>query len=280
MNEVKTTSYKYGNEYQNKQVQKYKNRDENHWKYRVKIFNKLLEEQVLPIFSDKDKQDITVVDIGCSIGTFALEAARRGYDATGIDFDKQAIGIAKKLAVEENVGVEFICGDISAEINFNKKIDIAVCFDIFEHLHDDEIGAFLQAIKNRLSEKGVILYHTFPTQFDYIFFENKLLFIPLIPFSILGKIFFEKFVKIYASKIDVILILFKGKNDKELIKTKAHCNPTTKTRLSEVLERAGFQNRFIEVSQLYDFWKIRQKIFKRYVVSYRNLYGVAHPHKK
>lgn len=130
MTKIKITSYEYGSEYQNTQVQKYLNRANNHWKYRFDIYHKLLDEYVLPAFKAKDKSEITVVDIGCSIGTFALEAARDGYNSIGIDFDSEAIDIAKNLAIEENVNAQFICGDISNDTHFNEKIDIAVCFDI------------------------------------------------------------------------------------------------------------------------------------------------------
>lgn len=279
MNKIKTTSYQYGSDYQNKQVEKYKNRANNHWKYRVKIFNELLKEHVLPIFNYREKSELTVVDIGCSIGTFALEAAKNGYKSIGVDFDDDAIHIAKQLAKEENLNAKFICGDISQDINFNEKIDIAVCFDIFEHLHDDELGAFLQSVKNKLSKKGVLLYHTFPTQYDYLFFQNKIISIPLMPFSIFGEKAFTKITKMYASIIDFFLILLKGKTYKEFIKHRGHCNPMTKERLSDILKRAGYENKLIEVSQLYKFKATIQKIFKKHPISYRNLYGVAYPKK-
>ena len=161
-------------------------------------------------------------------------------------------------------------------MNFNKKIDIAVCFDIFEHLHDDELGAFLHIIKTKLSENGVLLYHTFPTQYDYLFFKKKIVSFPLIPFSIFGKRFFERIVRMYAANIDFFLSMIKGKTYKEHIKKKSHCNPTTKERLSDILKRAGYENKLIEVGQLYNFKKRTQNIFKKHPISYRNLYGVAY----
>jgi len=279
-NKIKSTSYEYGVGYQNKQIQKYKERANNHWKYRLDVFHKLLNNNVLPGFEDCNKSEIVVVDIGCSIGTFALEAAKNGYNSTGIDFDNEAIKIAKKLAKEENVNVNFICGDISQNIDFNDKIDIAVCFDIFEHLHDDELGAFLLSIKKRLSRRGILLYHTFPTQYDYIFFKNKLVLMPLVLFVIFGKNFFNKVVLMYAATIDFFLILFKGKPYKELIKNKSHCNPTTKKRLSDILKRAGFENKLMEEAQLYKFAPTVQRLFKKHSISYRNLYGVAYQKDK
>jgi 2-polyprenyl-3-methyl-5-hydroxy-6-metoxy-1,4-benzoquinol methylase len=275
MTKIKTTSYEYGSDYQNKQVSKYKNRANNHWQERINIFYKLLDEFALPLFENRKKSEITVVDIGCSIGTFALEAGRNGYNSIGIDFDKEAIEIAEKLAIEENVQAQFICGDVSSDIDFKKEIDIAVCFDIFEHLHDDELGILLQAIKKRLSKNGVLLYHTFPTKYDYIFFGRSIIHIPLIPFSLFGVKTFTKITKMYALIIDFFLLLFKNKTYRESIKTSPHCNLLSKENLSEILNRTGFENKSIEVSQLYNLRKKAQNRFRKQPISYRNLYGVA-----
>ncbi len=235
MNSIKNSSYAYGSDYQNQQIEKYKNRYTNHWKYRIQIFDFLLNK----IKTGKSLKNTLIVDIGTSIGTFALEAAQRGYTAIGIDFVIEAIKTAKQLAKEENVNAEFICADVSQIINLNNKIDIAVCFDIFEHLHDDELGALLLSLKNKLSNTGKILFHTFPNQYDYIFFEKTILMIPLIPWSIFPAAFFNRIVKMYASLINLGLILIKGRTYKEIIKTKSHCNPIKKERLNDIFIRAG-----------------------------------------
>jgi 2-polyprenyl-3-methyl-5-hydroxy-6-metoxy-1,4-benzoquinol methylase len=275
MDKTITQAYIYGNVYQNQQVKKYMNRHNNHWQFRIAIFDKLLNNKVMPLFKDKEAKELLVADIGCSIGTFALEAARRGFNAAGIDFDKEAIEIARKLAQDENVNAAFYCGDICKESDFPEKIDIAICFDIFEHLHDDQLGALLLALHGKLSKNGVILFHTFPTQYDYIFFESNFAYIPLIPFIFTGKKLFARVLSIYTKMIDSVLIIFKGSDYKEFIKNKAHCNPTSQDRLSEILIRAGFTIHFIESAQLYPFKKRIQKIFKNQPVTFRNLYGVA-----
>jgi 2-polyprenyl-3-methyl-5-hydroxy-6-metoxy-1,4-benzoquinol methylase len=274
MNTIKNTSYSYGTEYQSAQVQKYKNRENNHWKHRVSLFNKLIKQVTESRFKNTPKSEILIADIGCSIGTFALEASKQGYNSVGIDFDKTAIDIAEQLAEEENLNTRFICSDVAESLE-TEKIDIAVCFDIFEHLHDDEMGALLNTLKMKLSDNGAIIYHTYPTQYDYIFYQNRFAFLPLVPFSVFGKSFFEKTVKIHASITDIFLLLFKGVTYKEHIKKASHCNPTTKQRLTDVIARNGFENEYIEVSQLYDFKKRIQKIFRKQPVSYRNIYGIA-----
>ena len=113
MVEPKSTSYQYGRDCQMRLLEKYKNRNDNHWKIRIELANRLVEQYVFPQLEAKPKSDTVVVDIGCSIGTFAIEFAKRGYKSYGIDFDPAAIEIATHLAADEGVSPEFVCGDVS-----------------------------------------------------------------------------------------------------------------------------------------------------------------------
>jgi len=248
---IKSTSYEYGNEYQINQANKYRNRNNNHWKLRIELAEGLVDKFVLPRFGCAQK-DLNVVDVGCSIGTFAIEFAKKGYFSYGIDFDRSALEIAHQLAIEENVSPEFICGDVSDWNNTGHSIDVAICFDIFEHLHDDELGALLASIKKQLSEKGALVFHTYPTQYDYIFFTRYRYM--LIPFSrLLSSKIFDVIVKVYSLVIDIGLQLKKGATYREHIKSRSHCNPTTIDRLTDILKRAGYEIEFIESSNIYDF---------------------------
>jgi 2-polyprenyl-3-methyl-5-hydroxy-6-metoxy-1,4-benzoquinol methylase len=276
MSNIKSTSFEYGQNYQLNQAEKYRNRIHNHWKFRVELAKNLVEKYALPLF-ENNHEKLTVVDIGCSIGTFAIEFAKSGYHSYGIDFDNSALEIARSLAEEENVSPEFICGDVSDwKANF-PAIDIAICFDIFEHLHDDELGSLLSSLKKQLSTQGSLVFHTFPTQYDYLFFEGFRYF-PLALFAhIVPANLFNRIVKIYSLLVDIILIFAKGMTYQERIKNNSHCNPTTVQRITEILERAGYKIVYMKSSNLYNFKNGIQKWFSRQPISYRNIYGVAIP---
>ncbi|MBN2093417.1 class I SAM-dependent methyltransferase [candidate division KSB1 bacterium] len=277
MNSPKSTSFEYGSEYQAGQAEKFRNRKNNHWKHRIALANRLVENYVLPKFTEEEKSEVVVVDVGCSIGTFAIEFAMKGYKAYGVDFDASALVIARQLAKEENVSPVFVRGDVSNwSVDF-PKIDIALCFDIFEHLHDDELGAFLVAIKRQLSDKGSLVFHTFPAQFDYILFSKPYLRFPVKWFRYFSTTSFNKIVRIYAKFIDILFLLKKGITYQESIKKKGHCNPTTVDRLTDILQRSGYEIKLIEAANLYDFKDSIQKYFAKQPVSYRNIYGVAVP---
>lgn len=263
----------YGEKYQKDQVEKHRNRHHNYWKARVGLLNSLIETYYLRRVKKKDKKNIIAVDIGCSIGTMAIELAKSGYKSYGIDFDSEALKIARQLSEEENVSVEFINEDVS---NWNRNfppIDVAVCFDIFEHLHDDEVGSLLQSVKKQLSPNGIIIFHTFPTEYDHIFFDRSYLRLPLIPFKYLSEKIFDRIVRAYAAFIDILLLLIVGYTYKERLEHIKHCNPTSKQRLRKIFERSGYEILCLQSSNLYPLKKNIQKQFSRQDIAHRNLYG-------
>lgn len=273
----KTTSYEYGVKYQSEQAEKYRNRKNNHWKYRIELAHDLVENYVLHRHQGKANKDITIVDVGCSIGTFAIEFAKLGFNTYGIDFDSSALEIAKQLSREEKVDPQFVCGDIASwDVDF-PPIDIAICFDIFEHLHDDELGSLLVSIRKQLSEKGAIVFHTYPTQYDYIFFKKSYLGYPLILMKNISQSNFERIVKSYAYVIDALLLLCKGMTYKDMLTSSGDCNPMNRDRLTNILKRAGYESVLIEACNLYDKKQSLQRRFRRQPITFRNLYGVAEP---
>jgi len=277
---VKETSYEYGEAYQRMQVEKYRDRKNNHWKHRIDLAHRLVDQYVLSRFSNRALKDIVVTDVGTSIGTFAIEFAKRGFRTYGIDFDARALKIAEGLASEDNVSPTFMQADVADWPRDLPPIDVAICFDIFEHLHDDELGAFLVAIRKNLSADGCLVFHTFPTQYDYLLFGRAMLRLPLYPFARLPTRWFDRIVRAYAALFDIYLLLARGVDYKDTIKTWSHCNPTTKVRLNEILLRSGYEIICLETEQLYDYSPELIRRFRHQPISHRNMYGVAAPKRR
>ncbi len=275
----KESSAEYGLEYQRGQAAKYRGRATNHWKTRVELAMRLAEEWSIPRLGGRAARDpgsVRVLDVGCSIGTFAIEFARRGFTATGIDLDADALVIARELAAEEGVRAEFLQEDVSAWTGAHGSVDIVVAFDLFEHLHDDELGALLRAIRGALSPEGTLIYHTFPTEFDYIFFsKNRPLWEPLLALAHLPAEEFERRARAYAARLDAEYLESGGVPHREWIEMHQHCNPLTKRRLEGMLRRAGLRSLAIETAQLYPFGLERQAQFAGQPIVDRNLFGAA-----
>ena len=275
----KVTSFAYGRQMQECQLEKYRNRHSNHWQMRLGLADDLIARYVTPRLGGRPPAETVVVDVGCSIGTFAIEYSKQGYRSYGIDFDPVAIEMARDLCREEDASAEFVCGDVANWKCDFPPIDVAICFDIFEHLHDDELGSFLTAIRNQLSDVGSLVFHTFPTQYDFLFFGGGVRALPLLPFRRLPSRVFDRLVKAYVALVDIGLLATCGETYKEQIKLVGHCNPTTKERLTDILVRANYEILTIDTSQVYSFSPKRQKQFASQPVSHRNLYGVAIPRR-
>ena len=152
----------YGRSYQLGQLAKYRDAGSNHWRHRIRLARDLAEEYALPRLA-KPPEELTMLDVGCSIGTFALEFAALGYKACGVDSDAEALEIAERLGTERGLDVEWVLADVKDLGIESGRSDVIVCFDVFEHLHDDELGALLWHLRRRLSPRGSLLFHTYPT---------------------------------------------------------------------------------------------------------------------
>jgi 2-polyprenyl-3-methyl-5-hydroxy-6-metoxy-1,4-benzoquinol methylase len=276
-------SYQYGTEYQHNQAEKYRNRYKNHWFKRIELAKLLFHKYFTEHLNKTPLKDSVIVDVGCSIGTFAIEFAKMGFDTYGIDFDESAIKLAREISINENVSSKFLVGDVSEwgnMANICKKIDVAICFDIFEHLHDDQIGSLLTGIKKELSQEGAIIFHTFPTEYNYLFYGPKAIRLPLELLRRLPKTLFEKTTYIYASVMDIAYLLKKGKKYRDTMQYESHCNLLTKERMKHIFLRAGFKILHIETSNVYTEYIDKsindlQAKFDHQPISHRNLYGIA-----
>jgi 2-polyprenyl-3-methyl-5-hydroxy-6-metoxy-1,4-benzoquinol methylase len=280
----KETSYEYGKQYQEAMLQFYYQSkvasDSNTEYFRVALAHDLVNNYALPRLNRPSPQEITVVDLGCSVGLFAIDFSKQGYNSIGIDFDPAALEIAAELNRKEGANARFLNSDL-ADLDLNTPIDIALCFDLFEHLHDDEIGAMLYALKRKLSENGCLVFHTLPMEYDYLFWKQSK---GLIEFPVFLRMFkrlrpsrYTRLVQIYALWLDMVNLLQGRSTHKMSIKRSMHCNPLTKERLEDILVRMGYEVIFIETGFLGEVQldPRDREFFHKQTVTHRSLRGVA-----
>ncbi len=282
----KMTSFEYGRAHQGTMLSYYRKSkivSESNTEYlRVVLARDLVDKYALPRLYPRLPGEITLVDVGCSVGLLAIEFAKMGYNSFGVDFDPAALEIAAKLNSEEGTNARFLQMDVS-DWNLDIPIDIAICFDIFEHLHDDELGALLYGLKKKLSRRGSIVFHTLPLQFDYLFWNASkgIIQFPwlLRPFKNMPARRFSRMVKIYATGLDLIKMCRGGHTHQEEIKMGGHCNPLTRERLEDILGRAGYEILFMESGFLGEVQLDPQhrEYFHKQPVTHRSLRGVVAP---
>lgn len=263
----------YNDSYRASQLSKFRNRHKNHFANHIRLAKELVAEYGVSSPS-------RLLDLGCSIGTLALEFALDGYDTIGLDSDPKALSQGRKLARELGCNPKWVCGD-AGSFSLREKVDIIVCFDLLEHLSDAVIKKTLACIRENLKTNGVIVFHTFPTQYDHIFHKMALTCLPLIPFRYLSERRFELLVRWYAKYLNIFYLIWYGKTHNKIIANTVHPNPLSKERLQGVLKDAGFNLILLEMSldsinPLKPYQGVLAKIFfSNQPVAYRSIWGVA-----
>ncbi|MCG3128393.1 MAG: Ubiquinone biosynthesis O-methyltransferase [Phycisphaerae bacterium] len=70
----------------------------------------------------------TLLDVGCSTGTFLDEARRRGWDVRGLEVSDYAAGVARAR------GMAVQCGTIDDAAPADASLDCVTLWDVIEHL--------------------------------------------------------------------------------------------------------------------------------------------------
>jgi 2-polyprenyl-3-methyl-5-hydroxy-6-metoxy-1,4-benzoquinol methylase len=282
----KATSYAYGDAYQRQMLLYYRqlrsSSAESTAQQTFQLVKQLIEEAHSR--QQRPRKETIVVDVGCSVGTFAIECSKMGFRSFGVDFDESALELARQLNAEEESQAEFHRMDVSDWGRDFPLIDIAVCADIFEHLHDDELGSLLVGLRRNFSRDGVLVFHTAPQEFDYLFWRKSgdkgLIVLPWMfrPFKWLSDERFTRLTRIAALALDIWLVATRGKTYKEHIKKADHPNPLTRSRLTDLLDRAGYELLKIDSRTSDEQMEPKHRDFLRTrTVTHRSLYGVARP---
>jgi len=229
----------YSPSYVQRQLEKFRNRHNNHWKAHLELAASLANRFAPP-------PPARMLDLGCSIGTFALEFALKGYETVGLDMDEKSLDQGERLARELGVEPSWISSD-AAEFSLDAPVDFVVCFDLLEHLFDDQIKGMLRCVYNSLRPGGVFLFHTFPTRYDHVFYRNNVFSLPLIPFRGLPPSVFARLTRAYSVLIDLLYLSRRGKTWMSIIRDTVHPNPLSKERVSVFCEEAGLNVELLEM---------------------------------
>lgn len=117
--------------------------------------------------------NMEVLDLGCGRGDITLCIARYVKKATGIDYSKSAINIAKSLknAFPKKVKqkTQFVRANVKKLSFKENSFDLIIAFDIFEHLNKTEIKIAVKEIKRVLKPDGILFVQTGTNRILYDF---------------------------------------------------------------------------------------------------------------
>ena len=96
-----------------------------------------------------------VLDLACGQGQNAVWLAERGFQVTAIDFSGRAIRRALELATERNVGVEWICGDVTRFVPPREAFRLALI--LYLHVSSRKRRTVLDCAAQALAPGGELL---------------------------------------------------------------------------------------------------------------------------
>jgi len=98
--------------------------------------------------------DLNVLDAGCGIGLYSFEIAKRGFNVTGIDIEKEKINTAKEISEKAGIKINFLCDNLM-KIKLKDKFDIIVCSEVLEHIKNDK--KVINNLSKLLTKDGKII---------------------------------------------------------------------------------------------------------------------------
>ena len=102
------------------------------------------------------------VDLGCGAGNYAVWLAGQGFDVTGIDLSKSAVGHAEDLAARQGVSCRFVAADLLGDLSdYHAKFDLAYDWGVLHHVFPEHRSQYLQNVHDMLRPKGTYLSVSF-----------------------------------------------------------------------------------------------------------------------
>ena len=124
--------------------------------------NRFARQRIRNVFSLlADVEGRTVLDLGCGMGTFTLEAAQRGARAIGFDMMPTALAAAQRVGKEEKVeSARFVLADVARLPVRSSGADVVLAADLTEHLDEGTLNRMLGESKRVLRAGGWLVLYT------------------------------------------------------------------------------------------------------------------------
>lgn len=129
---------------------------------RYRTRNRFARQRIANVLSLLPPLDGRVlVDIGCGMGTFTVEAARRGARALGVDFAPEALPAAAAVARAEGAEQAWFARADAVRMPLrDQSADVVVAADITEHLDDATLRGVLGDVRRVLRSGGSLVVYT------------------------------------------------------------------------------------------------------------------------
>jgi 2-polyprenyl-3-methyl-5-hydroxy-6-metoxy-1,4-benzoquinol methylase len=97
----------------------------------------------------------SALDVGCGVGRWSLELAKRGHAVTGLDLSPHMIEVARQGA--GGLRASFAVGD-AVSMNLGRTFDLILCVTVLQHILDPALARIaMQRLASHLSPGGQLI---------------------------------------------------------------------------------------------------------------------------
>lgn len=100
------------------------------------------------------KEHHKILDIGAGVGRHSLLFAKNGYDVTAFDSSLSGLEIIRKRALEQNLHISTVCGDMKAMPFCNSGFDAVLAYHSIYHVAQNELAIVIKEIHRCLKVGG------------------------------------------------------------------------------------------------------------------------------
>jgi SAM-dependent methyltransferase len=125
--------------------------------------NREFLERVIPRLDLPAPSATTVLEYGCGTGPAACFLAARGFQVEAIDLIPEAIALARRMAAERGVQVDFRVADVCAlaSESVTRRYDLVLdSYCLQSIVTDQDRGAVFSAVRERLKPRGYYVIST------------------------------------------------------------------------------------------------------------------------
>lgn len=99
----------------------------------------------------------TALDVGCGVGRWSLELARRGHDVTAVDLSHRMIARAEDRAQNAGLACRFAVAD-AATLALGRTFDLILCVTVIQHILEPSAAqTAIERLAGHLSPGGELV---------------------------------------------------------------------------------------------------------------------------
>lgn len=100
-----------------------------------------------------------VLELACGTGALAVEFAKKGFDVTGLDLSEEMLTLASDRAIQEDVSINWVAGDMLDLTDIGKYRAVTCFSDSLCYMQDaTQVQQVFKGVYQLLEESGTFIF--------------------------------------------------------------------------------------------------------------------------